>query len=224
QNAEVIMFRRIAMVAALVATFAQSQPVHGCGFIESAGTMVTLREDARLSRIILFVRLDNAQGGPEGGSTDLVILKTLKSDPVAEGKKVLRIPVYIPIPDPKNPPHLLVFGVVTKGEADFFRAIPGDEAVLKYVAGAMALDTKDRVKVMRYTFAFLEHQNATIAADAFAEFLKSTDPDIRKAGRTLAADKLRLWLQDDKTPPDRLRLYAFLLANCGDGHDAALLK
>jgi hypothetical protein len=218
------MFRRFALVGALVASFAQPQPIHGCGFIESAGNLVTLREEARLSKIILFVRLANAQGTPEGGSTDLVILKTLKSDPVVEGKKVVRIPAHIPIPDPKNPPHLLVFGVVTKGEADFFRAVPGDEAVVKYFEGAMALDAKDRVKVMRYCFDFLEHQNAAIAADAFAEFLKSTDSDIRKACRTLAADRLRIWLQDNKTPPDRLRLYAFLLANCGDRQDAALLR
>jgi hypothetical protein len=159
-----------------------------------------------LSKIILFVRLAKAQGTPEGGYTDLVILKTLKSDPVVEGKKVVRIPVHIPIPDPKDPPQLLVFGVVTKGEADFFRAVPGDQAVIKYVEGAMALDEKDRVKAMRYCFDFLEHQNAAIAADSFAEFIKSSDPDIRKAGRTLAADKLRVWLHDNKTPQDRLRL------------------
>lgn len=218
------MFRRFALIAVFVAILAQSQPVHGCGFIESAGNVASLRDDAGASTIILFARLANAQAGSEGGSTDLVILKTLKSDPVLEGKKVVRIPRHIPITDPKNPPKFLVFGKVTKGEADFFKAVPGDEAVLKYIEGAMALGGKDRVKVMRYCFDFLDHQNPAIAADAFAEFLKSTDPDIRKAGRTLDANKLRLWLKADKTPPDRLRLYAFLLAHCGNQQDAALLR
>src|SRR5690348_2399571 len=108
------MFRRFALIAVSVAILAQSQPVHGCGFREMAGNVATLREDAAASRIILFARLANAQGGPEAGSTDLVILKTLKSNPVLEGKKVVRIPRPLPIPDPKNPPKFLVFGEVTK--------------------------------------------------------------------------------------------------------------
>jgi hypothetical protein len=218
------MPRRFALVVALLAILAQSQPIRSCGFIESAGNVVTLRDDAAVSKIILFGRLANAQGGPDGGSTDLVILKTLKAHPVLEGKKIVRIPRHLPIPDPKNPPQLLLFGEVTKGEPDFFKGVLCDQAMLRYVEGIAALDAKDRVKVMRYCFDFVDHQNPTIAADAFAEFLKSTDPDICKAGRTLVPDKLRLWLQDEKTSPERLRLYAFLLANCGNQEDAKLLR
>lgn len=218
------MLRRFTLAVALLAILAQSQPIHSCGFIESAGNLVTLREDAAVSKIILFGRLENAQGGPDSGSTDLVILKTLKAHPVLEDKKIVRLPRHIPIPDPKNPPHCLVFGNVTKGEPDFFKGVICDQVMLRYVEGITALDGKDRVKVMRYCFDFVDHQNPTIAADAFAEFFKSTDPDISKAGRTLDPDKLRLWLQDEKTSPDRLRLYAFLLANCGNDQDAKLLR
>src|SRR5262249_42101806 len=40
----------------------------------------------------------------------------------------------------------------------------------------------------------------------------------------LAPDKLRAWLQDDKTPAGRLGLFAFLLGTCGNEKDAALFR
>ena len=53
------MLRRFALAAALAAILGHSRPSHGCGFIESAGFVVTLREDAAASKIILFGRLAN---------------------------------------------------------------------------------------------------------------------------------------------------------------------
>jgi hypothetical protein len=88
----------------------------------------------------------------------------------------------------------------------------------------MAIDAKDRVKLMHYCFNYLQHDDPEVSSDAFNVFLKSTDPDILKAAKSLSPDKLRLWLQNEKTLPQRLRLYAFLLANCGNQQDAALLR
>lgn len=217
------MLCRFTVVAAFV-VIVLAQPVHSCGFIESAGKLVTLRDDAAASKLVLYGRLENPQGGPEAGSIDLVISKILKGDPVLDGKKVIRIPRYLPIPDPKNAPHFLVFAEVKGGKLDYFKGVQGNKALADYVAGVTAIDTKERVKLMRYCFDFLDHEEPVIALDAFNEFLKSTDPDISKAARTLSADKLRRWLQHDKTSPDRLRLYAFLLANCGNQQDAVLLR
>jgi hypothetical protein len=167
--------------------------------------------------------LENAREGSDGGSTDFVITNILKTDPALGGRKVVRIPRYLPIADLKNPPQLLAFGVVAEGKPDLYRGIPGKQA-LDYIKGSLAIDAKDRIKLMRYCFDYLEHENSTLAGDAFGEFINSTDPDIRTAAGTLSADKLRHWLQDERTPPERLRLYAFLLANCGSQEDATLLR
>jgi len=215
---------RIGLIAACLTLVPYSAPALACGFIESAGNVVTFRQDAVASKIILFGQLENAREAPGGGSTDLVIKKALKTDPALGGRKVVRLPMYIPIPDPKNPPWFLVFGDVANGKLDFFKGVPGKQALLDYVEGVLAIDAADRVKLMRYCFDYLGNENPAIAADAFGEFMKSTDPEIRKAGRTLSPDKLRLWLQDDSMPRERLRLYAFLLANCGSREDAALLR
>lgn len=218
------LFPQLVLVAALGIILVPSRPVCGCGFIESAGKLLTFREEAATSQIILFGRLENARKSPDGDTTDLVLLKAIKSDPILKGKTVVRLPFYVPIPDAKKPPEFLVFGEVHKGEVDYYRGVPGKRALLDYVEGILTLKGTDRVRVMRYCFQFLEHEDSAIAADAFAEFLKSTDRDIRRAGLTLAPEKLRRWLQNDKTAPDRLRLYAFLLAQCGNQKDAALLK
>jgi hypothetical protein len=96
--------------------------------------------------------------------------------------------------------------------------------LLKYFEGLLAIDARDRVKVLRYCFDHLDHKEQAVANDAYAEFIAATDPDIWKVARTLSADKLRRWLRDDRTASQRLRLYALLLAGCGKREDAVLLQ
>jgi hypothetical protein len=218
------MFHRFVLPVTVGIIFFSARSAFPCGFSESAEKVPTLREDATTSRILLFAEVVNSLGDHKKGSTDLIILKTLKSDAALAGKKVVRIPRYIPVPDGKNPPRLLLFGEMAKGEPDFFKGVPANEALIKYVEGAMQLEPKDRVKVMRFAFDYLDHPNTAISKDAFAEFLQSADPDIQKVGRSLNAPRIRLWLQDEKTPPGRLRLYAFLLAQCGEQQDTAMLR
>lgn len=168
--------------------------------------------------------MTNAQRGPNKGSVDLVILKTLKSHPLLDGKDVVRIPRYVPIEDPKNPPQLLVFFDVFKGELDPFSGPPADESVVKYVEGLMAWDGKDRASLLRYCFDFLRHANLAVAEDAHREFRQSKDADLRKAAPMLAAAELRRGLSDKKTPDGRRCLFALLLAHVGNREDAALVR
>jgi hypothetical protein len=197
-----------------------------CGFVESASNRPTLREDAATCRVLLYGTLANPKEGTGtgGGITDLVVTRALKDHLAVKGQRVVRLGRYISVPDPKNPPRLLVFGDVTDGRPDFYRGQPATPALVDYVAGAMTLDAKDRSRALRHFADFLEHPDPDIAADAFAEFLKSQDADIRAAGRTIPADRVRKWLRSEKTAPDRLRLYAFLLAQSGTRADAALLR
>ena len=137
---------------------------------------------------------------------------------------MVRLPRFVPLMDPKAPPTYLLFADVADGKPDFFRGEVCTPAAADYLAGLTKLDGKDRVRLMRYCGDFLEHADPVVAADAFHEFLKSADPDIRTAGRNLNPDPIRRWLTSKKTPSDRLRLYAFLLAQCGDQADAKLLR
>jgi hypothetical protein len=213
-------FRITVLSIALAAS-----PVAACGFVESAGKLPTLREEAVACKVLVYGRLANPTVGPDGkATTELVVTQVLKSDPAIAGKLTLRLPTYLEVPDPANPPGLLAFAVITDGQIDFIRGLPCTPAAADFVAGGMKLDGKDRVGVMAYCADFLEHPDPVVAADAFAEFIKSTDPEIRAVGRAMNAEKLRGWLRSDKTPTDRLRLYTFLLAQCGAKADARLLR
>jgi hypothetical protein len=217
-----MILRRFLLAAGLLAALAS--PVAACGFIDACGYQATFREEAAASKILLFGRLENGRDSKERGSTDFVVLKVIEGGSILGDKKVVPLSQYFPIDDPKNPPHYLYFGKVTKGVPDFIKLVRCSPVMGDYVAGIRAFDGKDRVKLMRYCFAYLEHEDSAIAADAFREFGKSTDADVRKAGRDLSADKLRRWLADERTEEHRLRVYAFLLSQCGMKGDAALLR
>ena len=195
-----------------------------CGFIESARNVTTFRQDAAQSTIVLFGRLENARKGPEGESTDFVILRRLKSDPTIEDRNVVRLPRYLPPLAPNAPSEFLLFGNVVDGKPDFHRGVAGSPAMADYVLGGLRIEAGRRVRLMQYSFDYLEHPDREIADDAFGEFITSTDPDIRTAAKNLSAEKLRGWLRADKTPAARLRLYAYLLSACGGGADAVLLR
>ncbi len=215
-----MFLRRIAVGAVCWVLFA-SAPAVACNFRESATP--TIRDEAENS-FVLLGHIENVRGTETDGQTDFVISKVLKSDPALAGKKVITIPRLLPIPDPKNPPRFLVFGDVRDGKIDLYKGRPATPALGEYVEGLLKIDAKDHVKLMRYAFDFLEHKDAEASADAYAVFIGSADSDIRKVGQTLAPEKLRKWLRDKDTREERLRLYGYLLGNCGNRDDATLLR
>jgi hypothetical protein len=197
--------------------------VQACGFY-TAG-IVTLRDSASQSKLIVYGKLENAREGEAfGGSVDLRITQVIKQNAVLAGRQVIQLPSYIPIPDAKNPPQYLVFGDVVDGKIDPFRGVPCTEEAVDYLKQALKFDGKERVALMQFCFKYIEHADRGIADDALGEFLKSSDPEIRSAARKLPPDRLRQWLQNEKTQSNRLRLYGYLLGNCGSSDDAILLR
>jgi len=208
---------------AVLFTFSQGR-AYGFGPNCFPTSTATLREEVAKSEVVLFGQLQNAQKDGDNGSTELVITKAIKGGHALKDQKVARIPNYIPIPDPKNPPQFLVFGDVVDGTPQFFKGVQCNRAVLDYLKGVIATENNDRVKLMQYCFDFLENEDRTIADDAFVEFVRSSDSELNKVGLALSSDKLRKWLQDERTLPNRLPLYAFLLANTGNEKDEVLLR
>jgi hypothetical protein len=220
------MNRLRSLALTVTALVLAASPVSACSLCASLMDQKTFREDAALSKILLFGTLANpklATGG--GGTTEFNITATLKSDPALGDKKMLELPRYLPVSDPKDPPRFLLFCDVYKGKLDFFRGTSVKSAgAVDYVKGALALDPKDRPRVLRYYFDFLENPDKEIANDAFLEFAKASDVELGQVAAKLSPEKLRGWLKDPQTPDSRLGLYAFLLGACGGDAEAAFLR
>jgi hypothetical protein len=215
-----MMRRTLAAVAALVL----AHPVAACslcgGFLQQTPT---LREEAAgpTARLILYGTLHD----PQVSATRLKILRVLRDDPFRAGATEITIPRFLPVSDPKNPPHYLVFCDVFENKLDVFRGIQIRSADgLDYVAKVMKLDPKDPAGRLAFYATYLEHPDREIAADAYLEFAKATDAEIGRVAHSLSASKLRVWLKDPQTPEERLSLYAFLLGACGSDEDARFLE
>ena len=209
---------------ALVLLALPLRPAVGCSLCGGALQQApTLRQEAAqpTARMILFGPIQNARGAT---TTELTVESVLRSDPVIAGQKVLDLGRYLPVSDPKNPPRFLVFCDVIKDKVDAYRGVPVRSAEgLDYVKKTMALDPNDPGGNLDFYFHYLEHPDKEIAFDAYLEFA-ANDRQIGQASSKLSADKLRGWLKDPQTPPERLAMYAFLLGGCGGDVDADFLE
>jgi len=183
-----------------------------------------LRDDLADAKFVLFGRLENAQMEPGQGCTELVITKVVKSDQAIAGKTRVVIPRYLEVKNPNNPPQILVLGDVEKGQFDFYRGVFATPQLADYASGLIKLDKKRPTDVLRYCFDFLEHSDIEISNDAHGEFNRALDADVEKIARTLPAEKLRQWLQNEKTNLGHARLLSFLLGHCGNANDAVLVR
>lgn len=222
------MFRGMILALALGGLLlAVPGPGYSCSLCgASLRQAPTLRQEAALesARVILIGTAENPRLDGANGITDLRISEVLRSDPALEGKKVIPIKRYLRISDPKNPPRFLVFCDIFKGEFDPFRGVPLQSAdSVEYVRKVMKLDPKDVSGNLQFFFRYLENADSEIARDAFLEFAKASDADIAGVAGRLDPTKLHKWLGDEKTPRERLSVYALLLGACGTDADARFL-
>jgi hypothetical protein len=223
--------KRMPWVALALLLVPLSGRTPACSLCGSLASRQTLCQEMGPAKLVLYgtlanPRFDNSPGAPPGaGLTDFHIARVLRSDPALGDRKALVIPQYLPVLDAKDPPKFVVACKVTDGKLQPYcgRSIKS-EAVLKYVEGALALQGKDRMQSLLYFFGFLDHEDETVAADAFLEFARSSDPEVAQIAPRLPPDRLRRLLQDPKTPAERISLYAFLLGTAGTDRDADLLR
>jgi hypothetical protein len=208
-------------------------PAPACSLCDAAlKSQSTLRSELETAKLVLYGTIANPQfnkkpgSAPGSGSTEFHIRKTIKNDPVLGGRAMIEISRYLPVLDPKNPPKYLVFCLVKDGQIDPYYGKPVDsETVLEYLGGVAGISGKERIGQLTFFFKYLDHTDKVISADAFLEFARCNDKEIGDVARHLPADKLRQFLQDPKTPTERLALYAFLLgAGNNDKEAAALLR
>ncbi|MFO0876616.1 MAG: hypothetical protein U0840_04515 [Gemmataceae bacterium] len=188
----------------------------------------TFRQEAALpmARVVLHGTISNPRTtGGLTGETDFQIKTILRTDPVVAGKSSLVLPRYLPINDKDKPPHYLLFCDVDKGKLDPYRGVVlrGAESV-PYLKKALSLPSKEAAANLTFFFGYLEDPDPEVSRDAFFEFAKANDADIARAAPGLDAARLRNWLKNPKTQPQRIGVYALLLGACGKEQDIALLR
>jgi hypothetical protein len=213
-------------ILVVLAAAALPCPARACSLCYNIAQVLTMRQEAEQAKLILYGSIANPRlAAGAGGTSDLQIEVVLKSDPWLAGKKVVEIPRYIPVGDPKVPPRFLVFCDIFGNRLDPYRGVPARNAtVAEYLKGALALDKRDTQAALLYFARYLEHADPEIARDAFLEFAKAGDQDVGRIAPRLSPEKVRLWLKEEQTPAERLSLYSFLLGACGGETDAALLR
>ncbi len=228
-----MMWKR-TLLALLLAVL--PSPALACSLCANIRQTPTFRQEARskTARLVLLGTLSDPRlkgSTPGAGVTTFHVTAALKVDPTLEAKHrkkagdAIELPLYVPVPDPKKPPRLLIFCDVFQDRYDPYRGVPvNSEQAADYMKGALALDPGDVTTSLLFFFRYLENADREIAQDAFMEFAKATDAEIGKLTGKLDASRLRKWLKDESTRPERLGLYSYLLSASGDQEDANLLK
>ena len=80
------------------------------------------------------------------------------------------------------------------------------------------------VEKLTYFLSFLEHSDPLIASDAWGEFANSAYEDIVAVRTQLPREKLRTWISQKDTSPERLGLFGMMLGLCGNDSDADFLR
>ena len=185
----------------------------------------SLRQHFAGSKIVLHGTLENARPDPDGigGSTDLRVATTLKSDAKYPTPTVATLPRYVPTVGSGSKEYL-AFCDLVDGKLDLVTGVPASAAAAEYLAAAAKLDPKDTSAALAFFFKHLESKDATISADAYLEFARATDAEIAAAGKQLDRSKIRAWLTDPATPAERLGVYAMMLGLCNHADDAPFLR
>ena len=200
---------------------ASAPPAPACSLCANLQQVPTFRQEAAQpnARMILYGTFKSDKNVVNG--TPFHITTVLRSDKFIEGKTTVVVPKYIPSDDEKP---FLLFADVFKDGIDAYRGVPIKTAEgVEYVKAVLKLDPKNTTENLQFFFKYLDCADKEVAHDAFMEFAKATDVEIGAVAKKLPADKLRRWLKDADTPPERVGLYSFLLGACGSKDDAELL-
>ena len=214
------MLRWMLLTVAVLALFAVPTPTPACSLCANQQQVPTFRQEAAQpnARMILYGTFQN----PQASGTEFHIETVLRSDKFIEGKKVVIVPKYIP--SEKDAKPFLLFADVFKDNLDAYRGVPIKTAEgVEYIKRVLKLDPKNPTENLEFFFKYLDSADKEVSNDAFMEFVKASDVQIGAVAKKLPADKLRTWLKDKETPPERVGLYSFLLGACGNQDDAKLL-
>jgi hypothetical protein len=213
--------RRLTALLACLALLGWALSARACPFcMDERGP--TLVGDFDQALLVIFGHFGKAHEDGFERSSDFVIEQVLKSHDIIKGKSTIRVPKAVDRAGSK----FLLFCDVYKDRIDPYRGleVQTSSELLKYLNGAMTVKTKSAPERLRYCFDFLNSPEIEVSLDAYREYARADYKDYKDISKTLPADTIAGWLQDDKTPPYRYGLYASLLGHCGGVKHAALLR
>lgn len=152
------------------------------------------------------------------GFTDLHVGAALKGD----APKALTLRAYLPVVG-ETPAEYVAFCTSANGKLDATFGTSATPALVEYLRGSAKLSATDRTARLAYFFKHLASADTTVAADAFVEFARASDADIAAAAKHFDPAALRKLLADDKTPGERVGVFAYLLGVSGGADDAQFL-
>ncbi len=241
-----MLVRRLLIGLALAAVTAPAAVA--CPFCSAQGQ--TLSGEVSQADFIVLGTLTNARRDPADflkGTTDLVVETVVKPHDYLRGKKVIRIPRYVPPDSGGGNPKYLVFcslytrpvdsaaAAVTSSlalanpdhavvDASRGEVVPTGSQLAAYLKGAIDVRQKDATARLRYFFDYLDSPDLVISADALNEFGSADYKEVRALAETLPADKLMRWLKDPNTPPSRYGLYGLMAGHCAKKEDAKAIR
>lgn len=218
------MLRSVLLAALALVTAAP--PFRACTFCgDSIRAKPTLRMQYAQAKAVVYGHLKNPRFDPktDEGFTDLHLTAALKDDPARGNQNVLTLRSYLPVVA-DTPSEYLVFCSANGGKLEVTAGVPAPAAVVEYLKGAAKLADNDPVARLAYYFPHLSSPDAVVAADAFVEFARASDADIAKASKHFSPVALQKLIADEKTPSERLGVFAFLLGVSGGASDAAFLE
>jgi len=212
-------------VPAAVAILLLAPRTDACTFCgDNIRTKPTLRMQFAQAKAVLYGTLKNPRFDPktDEGFTDLHLSAVLKDDPARGNQNVLVLRAYLPVIG-DTPAGYVAFCGVANGKLDASFGVPATAATVEYLKGAAKLDAADAPTRLAYFFKHLNSADPVVAADAFVEFARATDSDIAKGAKYFDPTVLRKLIADEKTPPERIGVFAYVLGLCGGTTDAAFL-
>jgi hypothetical protein len=214
------MLRFVALAAVLLASAPRADACTFCG--ENVRTKPTLRMQFAQAKAVVYGTLKNPRFDPktDEGFTDLHAAQLLKDDPARGNRNVLVLRAYLPVVG-DTPAGYVAFCAVAGGKLDVAFGVPASEALVEYLRGSAKLDAADAPARLAYFFKHLASPDAIVSADAFVEFARATDAEIAKSAKHFDPAVLRKLIADEKTPGERLGVFAYLLGVCGGPGDAA---
>jgi hypothetical protein len=185
----------------------------------------TLISDYRAADFVLLTHGVKTWTDPNNfRHTEIALDEIVKPHATLKGKQSITIQMELPL----KLQQFLVFGAYEKDKNRFtlFRGeevVPGS-SLKDYFLKAVKLKDAKTAERLRYHFDFLDHKETTISEDAYYEIYRMPRKEIMTSARTLPADKIVGWLQDEKTTSGRWRLYGLLLGASGTAKHAGLLR
>lgn len=183
----------------------------------------TLRREIASCDHVVTGRVKVVRGEGDEGSCEFVVAEPIKGTRFLRGS-VVTFPCNADRMRKNAGKDYLVLLDLNKNQFQAYRGVEATPDLAEYARGLAQAGTSNRDAALRFCFTYLGHADKAIDDDAAAEFHQLSSAELRFVARKLSPQPLRRLVANEKAESRNLGLYAYLLGNCGNASDAALLR